>query len=277
MLDFPLETFRLGLKNLRLHKLRSLLTALGVILGVAAVIVMVAIGEGTKRAALERIQQLGARNILVRSTPPPESSEAAGRTQRVLSFGLTRGDLQRLRELPDVESVVPLRNTEQRVVRGDLRTTQASAIGTTPAVFDVVNLRLTRGEFLHATPPRPGRAGLRDRAGRGPATGPLRRPARADDPRRLVDHRRGPADDHRRAGAHRPARRQRGGGHDEPRPRPARLLPLSLARDTFGDTIIKQQSGSMERKRVSHAAFPRSSRASTRALSVPKSSEALTQ
>ena len=60
MLNFLVETFLLGLKNLRLHKLRSLLTALGIIFGVAAVIIMVAIGEGAKQAALEQIQQLGA-------------------------------------------------------------------------------------------------------------------------------------------------------------------------------------------------------------------------
>ena len=48
MFSFLLETFALGLKNLRLHKLRSLLTAMGIILGVAAVIVMVAIGSGAR-------------------------------------------------------------------------------------------------------------------------------------------------------------------------------------------------------------------------------------
>ena len=53
-LTFFIETFVLGLKNLRLHKLRSLLTALGIILGTAAVIVMVAIGEGGKQQALDR-------------------------------------------------------------------------------------------------------------------------------------------------------------------------------------------------------------------------------
>ena len=78
MLAFLLESFVLGLRSLRLHKLRSLLTALGIIFGVAAVIIMVAIGEGTKKAALEQIQQLGARNILVRSARPPENNEASG-------------------------------------------------------------------------------------------------------------------------------------------------------------------------------------------------------
>src|SRR5215211_3193677 len=96
MFSFLIETFRLGVKNLRLHKLRSLLTALGIIFGVAAVIIMVAIGEGTKQAALEQIRQLGANNILVRSVRPPESNEASGRTSRVLEYGLTRTDFQRL-------------------------------------------------------------------------------------------------------------------------------------------------------------------------------------
>ena len=80
MLAFFIESFLLGVRNLRLHKLRSLLTALGIIFGVAAVIIMVAIGEGTKRAALEQIQQLGAKNVLIRSTKPPESDEATGKT-----------------------------------------------------------------------------------------------------------------------------------------------------------------------------------------------------
>ena len=87
MFTFLIETFILGLKNLRLHKLRSLLTALGIIFGVAAVIIMVAIGEGTKQAALEQIRQLGATNILLRSTEPPESNDASSRSQRILRLG----------------------------------------------------------------------------------------------------------------------------------------------------------------------------------------------
>jgi len=96
MLRFLAETFLLGLKNLRLHKLRSLLTALGIILGVLAVIVMVAIGEGAKRAALEQMEQLGANNIVVRSVKPSESNDASEKTQRVLQYGLKREDAARL-------------------------------------------------------------------------------------------------------------------------------------------------------------------------------------
>src|SRR5205823_1018309 len=103
MLNFLLETFRLGLKNLRLHKLRSLLTALGIIFGVAAVIIMVAIGEGTKQSALEQIRQLGAQNILLASRKPPESNNASAKAQRILEYGLKRVDLQRLQTLANIQ------------------------------------------------------------------------------------------------------------------------------------------------------------------------------
>jgi putative ABC transport system permease protein len=144
MFNFLIETFFLGLKNLRLHKLRSLLTALGIIFGVAAVIIMVAIGEGTKQAALEQLSKLGAKNIIVRSTKPPENSSTSQRTQRTLKYGVKRIDLERLKTLPDLAYVVPLRNTEQPVVFGGVRA-QANAIGTTPDAFDVINLHLLRG------------------------------------------------------------------------------------------------------------------------------------
>src|SRR5437764_2169746 len=136
MFNFLIETFRLGLKNLRLHKLRSLLTALGIILGVTAVIAMVAIGEGGKQQALQQIQKLGSKNFVLRSKPPAESTEATQRASRVLDFGLRRLDLERLKTLPKLTYVVPMRDTEQKVTHGGVRA-NAAAIGTTPEVFDV--------------------------------------------------------------------------------------------------------------------------------------------
>src|SRR3954452_7946823 len=144
MLNFVAETFLLGLKNLRLHKLRSLLTALGIILGVAAVIGMVAIGEGGKQQALEQISHLGAQNILIRSVKPPESNQASNRTQRVLDYGLKRVDLDRLKTLEGLAAIVPLRDTEQNVILGDVRA-NADAVGTTPDIFGVINLKMARG------------------------------------------------------------------------------------------------------------------------------------
>ncbi|HMO27459.1 MAG TPA: ABC transporter permease [Tepidisphaeraceae bacterium] len=147
MLNFLLENFRMGLKNLRLHKLRSLLTALGIIFGVMAVIAMVAIGEGGKQAALDQMQQLGARNIVLRSIRPPESNDATSRANRVLQYGIKKIDLERIRTIPGLTKIVPVRDTEQRVVLRDTRF-NVGAIATTPAIFGVINLKIARGDYF---------------------------------------------------------------------------------------------------------------------------------
>src|SRR5439155_6547070 len=148
MLNFLVETFVLGLKNLRLHKLRSLLTALGIIFGVAAVIIMVAIGEGTKQSALEQLRRLGAKYTHVLSTEPPETNDASSRQQRVLSYGLTRTDFNRLQELPGFKNVIRVRDTRVKVIHGSTLAPTANAIGTEPALFDMINLRLERGHLF---------------------------------------------------------------------------------------------------------------------------------
>ena len=147
MLFFLLENLRLGWRNLLLHKLRSLLTALGIIFGVAAVIIMVAIGQGAKEQAREQMNKLGATNILVRSVMPPASTDASASQQRMVEFGITRGDYERLKMLRGVTQIVPLRDVGRPVIKGDVRA-DARAIGTEPALFDVINLEPARGSVL---------------------------------------------------------------------------------------------------------------------------------
>ena len=150
MFNFLVETFRLGLKNLRLHKLRSILTALGIIIGVGAFIVTVAIGEGAKQAALDVVRQLGAHNIVISSVTPPASNDASQRTQRILEYGLKRDDVMRIKTLPGIAMIVPMRDPEQKVVRGDIRAS-ANAIGTTPQLFEVLRLPLEPGRGRYFT------------------------------------------------------------------------------------------------------------------------------
>ena len=65
-----IQTFRLGIKSVLLHKLRSALTVLGILIGVTAVIWLVAMGEGISYQAQEQIKSLGATSIIVRSSKP---------------------------------------------------------------------------------------------------------------------------------------------------------------------------------------------------------------
>ncbi len=146
-MTFLYETIRLGLQNLRLHKLRSFLTALGIILGVAAVITMVSLGEGSKREALRQIEQLGARNIILRSQKPPETlQQQGGQGRSFLSrYGITRDDLAVIRQFfPDAEALVPLKSIGAQLLRGDRRQV-SQAYGTTPQLATVANLQVKPG------------------------------------------------------------------------------------------------------------------------------------
>jgi putative ABC transport system permease protein len=150
-LAFILEIIRLGLTNLRLHLLRSILTTLGIIFGVGAVITMVAIGEGQTREALTQIERLGARNIIIRSQQPPESAEQGGGQSRqswVSRYGLTYQDLQVIRaSFPEAEVIVPLKQVGGEVSRGARRRT-SQVFGTTPDFPQVSQVRVERGRYL---------------------------------------------------------------------------------------------------------------------------------
>ncbi len=146
---FLLEIIRLGLSNIRRHALRSLLTALGIIFGVAAVITNSAIGEGSKRQALAQIEALGAKNIIIRSTKPPETAQGSGqRRSWTTRYGLLRSDLDVLRlEFPQADAIVPLKAVGGQIVRESLRQT-SQAFGTTPDLARAANLRVMRGRYL---------------------------------------------------------------------------------------------------------------------------------
>jgi putative ABC transport system permease protein len=139
----PAEALLQGLEGLRSHKLRSLLTTLGIIFGVAAVIAMLSIGEGAKRQALAQYQGLGIDNVLVLHQALPEGRPGGG-----TSLGLTLADARALRTIhPDARRVVPLRIFEEDVQQGSERV-KAQVVGTTPEWMEVVPRRLSRGRFF---------------------------------------------------------------------------------------------------------------------------------
>src|SRR5437868_2867445 len=105
------RALKLGMKSLLLHKLRTGLTVLGLVFGVAAVISMLSIAEGTSREALEQIRALGATNIIVRSVKPSDEAQAtAGRPASILNFGLKYSDFDRMVEtIPTIRKILPIR------------------------------------------------------------------------------------------------------------------------------------------------------------------------
>jgi putative ABC transport system permease protein len=222
---------------------------LGIICGVAAVIVMVAIGEGTKGAALEQVQQLGARNILVQSWRPPESSEASARQQRVLEYGVKRADLERLKTIPGIAKFVPLKDTEQRIILGDLRV-NANAIATTPDIFDVINLRLEKGRTFGQLEYERGEAvcvlGAGARRQLFPYQDPMGQKIQVGTSGQNVTIL-------TVIGVLEPTGLRAGADSAGIMLRDIDLdiyFPLELARKTFGDAVFRRSAGSMERKQI---------------------------
>src|SRR5438552_9745160 len=144
------RTVRLGLKSLWLHRLRSLLTVLGIVFGVCSVIAMLAIGEGAGFEAQELIKNLGSQNIILRSVKPPEEQKVSekGSQSYVLQYGLTYLDIQRIKStIPGVTVVVPGRIMREYVWNISRRV-DSEIMGTVPWYPEMRNHHVARGRFF---------------------------------------------------------------------------------------------------------------------------------
>lgn len=145
------RTVKLGTKSLWMHKLRSILTMLGIIFGVSSVIAMLAIGEGASRDAQEKIAQLGSTNIIIKTVDPPEDQSAGGQQQTLKEYGLTYADAERFRNgIPDVQVIVPNRRLSQQA-QYRTRRVAIEVIGTVPWYPEISNVRVKYGRFLSST------------------------------------------------------------------------------------------------------------------------------
>ena len=143
------RTFQLGVKNLMLHPLRSLLTCLGIFFGVAAVIIMLAIGEGASWEAQQKYKALGVNNILVTTVKPPEVANQAQQSSWTPQvYGLEYNDADAIAAtLPAVKVVVPVRELTKKVRHGENEIT-AAIFGTHPRYPELTNLEVGEGRWL---------------------------------------------------------------------------------------------------------------------------------
>jgi putative ABC transport system permease protein len=143
------RSLKLGLKSLLLHKLRSGLTVLGIVFGVAAVISMLAVGEGSSRDQQERLQALGAVNLIYRSVKPSDEAQAAGgRPARILNYGLKYEDFDRLlATVPTIKKALPIREVKKEIRRLN-RTIEGRVVGTTHLYAEFNRLSIDKGRFL---------------------------------------------------------------------------------------------------------------------------------
>lgn len=142
------DAIHTGLSELLSHKMRSILTMLGVIFGVAAVIAMVSIGEGAKQEALLQIREMGVDVIMVKRAVI--SGELLEKAETDSPFGLKYSDAAAVKEICDfAKRVVPLREVFANVKKGE-KPLQVKVVGTTDGYDDVARLRLQQGRFLNS-------------------------------------------------------------------------------------------------------------------------------
>jgi putative ABC transport system permease protein len=143
------RTMSLGLKSIWLNKLRSFLTALGVIFGVASVIAMLAIGEGASHEAQEQIRRLGSQNIILESIKPPDGQGSGAETRSmVIDYGLTLRDIQQIRQtVPGIEVVVPSRILSDNIWNFE-RSVDGQILGVLPIYPEMRNRQVLQGRFF---------------------------------------------------------------------------------------------------------------------------------
>ena len=123
-----------SLKNIKNNKLRSSLTMLGLIIGIASVIILVGLGKGTTNKVTSQVQSLGT-NLLTLNI---NSSD----------YSLDYAELDSILKLDNVESVAPQKTVSATVSRGTTTSQRASIIATTSSYMDVTNLSISSGRLL---------------------------------------------------------------------------------------------------------------------------------
>ncbi len=139
------EALRLAVRRLRTNRLRTMLTALGVIIGVASLVALLAVGQGTKQQLTSRIAGLGT-NLLNVSAGASFTGGLRGAVGSAST--LTVADADALAKLPDVAAVAPEMQVGSAVVVAGRSNTTTSMTGTTPAEARVRNYHVQVGTFL---------------------------------------------------------------------------------------------------------------------------------
>ena len=141
------ENIRLAIGGLIDHKIRSFLTMLGIIFGVASVIAMLSIGEGAKREAIAKYQDLGVNNIIIREKKLSDTELEEVRAK--FSQGLSIRDANAIMDIvPNITNIASQAEISTDVKYTD-KTVKSTVIGVTANYLGMMNYRIGRGEMIN--------------------------------------------------------------------------------------------------------------------------------
>lgn len=146
-----LSVLQVSLRSLWLHRLRSMLTMLGIIFGVSSVIAMLAIGEGASQQAQAQIARLGSTNIILKTVKPPQQTATDSSQQTIIEYGLTYNDAERFRAtIPDAQVVVQSKIISDRAYYRN-RMLAVDVVGTVEWYPEIAPIELNLGRFLNTS------------------------------------------------------------------------------------------------------------------------------
>ena len=124
------------------NKIRSFLTVLGIVIGVMAVVIMVAVGETVQQSITDQFSSLGTNTIMIRAGAAQSAGVRSGNRMT-----LTLDDAEAISRLPDVMAVSPVENSSAQVVYGN-KNWATSMVGVYPGYEIVQNIEMKYGTFL---------------------------------------------------------------------------------------------------------------------------------
>jgi putative ABC transport system permease protein len=135
-----------SIRSLMLHRLRSLLSTLGILFGVAAVVAMLSIGEGAKRETLEQIEQLGINTMMIKQNALSDTQQQKAREN--LSQGLTIEDALHIHK--GISSILLYAGikTIKASVPGALQSMSPEILAVTQSYCDIKSLKMSKGRFI---------------------------------------------------------------------------------------------------------------------------------
>ncbi|MGB0882186.1 MAG: ABC transporter permease [Vicingaceae bacterium] len=139
------RNIRIAFEALLENKFRSILTALGIIFGVAAVITMLAIGNGAQQQIIEQIEQVGAKNIIIRPKSIGNVEENDNEVTKKYSPKLSIEDVQSIKKvLPSIEQITPFVTYKTAAIANGKRK-NCNLVGVNAHYFSIYNLSLDKG------------------------------------------------------------------------------------------------------------------------------------
>ena len=141
MIDFK-STMKIAINSLKVNKLRSALTSLGIIIGVSAVIIMLAIGTGASKKVQENMESMGSNILTIRSASIKTGGVSMGMGSRP---SLTLKDAAAIQKTIDgVEAVAPVSNETKQIMYGN-QNWSTTVYGTTPSYLYIKNYDVESG------------------------------------------------------------------------------------------------------------------------------------